>query len=418
MAALACPGWLSAPAHVSVRPSATRESSIAPMPDSASEAARLALGAVESLPDGELERRLSGETPLRVKLGIDPTAPDIHLGHVVVLEKLRQFQAAGHVAVMIIGDYTARVGDPSGRSDLRPELGDDEIEANSKTFTEQAFKVLDPELTEVRFNSEWLDMPTAELFGLARRFTVARLLERDDFTKRMAASQPISMLELLYPVMQGYDSVAVRADLELGGTEQKFNLLFARDVQTSFGQRPQAVMTMPILPGTDGERKMSKSLGNYIGVTEAPEEIFGKVMSVPDGAMPLYWELLAGEPLDPSRHPGEAKRDLARRICDRFAGPGTGEAAEAHFNRIHLDRGVPDDIPEHRLGGDGDVHLPSLLREGFGISGSEARRMLEQGAVRLDGEPLAGDRLDLPVGELDGRTLQLGKRRFLRLAAG
>jgi tyrosyl-tRNA synthetase len=252
------------------------------MPDFASEAARLALGAVDSLPAGELERRLSGDAPLRVKLGIDPTAPDIHLGHVVVLEKLRQFQAAGHVAVMIIGDYTARVGDPSGRSDLRPELGDEEIEANSRTFTEQAFKVLDPDLTEVRFNSEWLDMPTAELFGLARRFTVARLLERDDFTKRMAASQPISMLELLYPVMQGYDSVAVRADLELGGTEQKFNLLFARDVQTSFGQRPQAVMTMPILPGTDGERKMSKSLGNYIGVTEAPEEIFGKVMSVPD----------------------------------------------------------------------------------------------------------------------------------------
>jgi tyrosyl-tRNA synthetase len=387
------------------------------MPESASEAARLALGAVESLPAGELERRLAGEAPLRVKLGIDPTAPDIHLGHVVVLEKLRQFQAAGHVAVMIIGDYTARVGDPSGRSDLRPELGDEEIQANSKTFTEQAFKVLDPDLTEVRFNSEWLDMPTSELFGLARRFTVARLLERDDFTKRMAASQPISMLELLYPVLQGYDSVAVKADLELGGTEQKFNLLFARDVQTTFGQRPQAVMTMPILPGTDGERKMSKSLGNYIGVTEAPEEIFGKLMSVPDVAMPLYWELLAGEPLDASRHPGEAKRDLARRICDRFAGAGAGAAAEAHFNRIHLDHGVPDDVPEHRLPGEGDVHLPGLLRDGFGISGSEARRMLEQGAVRLDGAPLPGDRLDLPPGELDGRILQLGKRRFLRLRA-
>ena len=264
------------------------------MPDSASEAARLALGAVDSLPAGDLARRLEEGKPLRVKLGIDPTAPDIHLGHVVVLEKLRQFQEAGHVAVMIIGDYTARVGDPSGRSNLRPELDDAQIDANAKTFTEQAFKVLDPDLTEVRFNSEWLEMKTSELFTLVRRFTVARLLERDDFTKRMAASQPISLLELLYPVMQGYDSVAVRSDIELGGTEQKFNLLFARDVQGSFGVRPQAVMTMPILPGTDGVRKMSKSLDNYIGVTEPPEEIFGKVMSVPDEAMPLYWALLGG----------------------------------------------------------------------------------------------------------------------------
>lgn len=388
------------------------------MPDYASEAARLALGAVDSLPAGDLARRLEEGKPLRVKLGIDPTAPDIHLGHVVVLEKLRQFQEAGHVAVMIIGDYTARVGDPSGRSNLRPELDDAQIDANAKTFTEQAFKVLDPDLTEVRFNSEWLEMKTSELFTLVRRFTVARLLERDDFTKRMAASQPISLLELLYPVMQGYDSVAVKSDIELGGTEQKFNLLFARDVQGSFGVRPQAVMTMPILPGTDGVRKMSKSLDNYIGVTEAPGEIFGKVMSVSDEAMPLYWTLLAGEELDASRHPGEAKRDLARRICDRFAGAGSGVEAEAHFDRIHLDRGIPDDIPSHSLPASGDVHLPGLLRDGFGISGSEARRMLEQGAVRLDGAPIAADRLDLPAGELAGTVLQLGKRRFLRLTAG
>lgn len=386
------------------------------MPELDNEARRLALGAVEVLPAGELERRLAGDAPLRVKLGIDPTAPDIHLGHVVVLEKLRQFQAAGHVAVVIIGDYTARVGDPSGRSDLRPALTDEQIEANARTFTEQAFKVLDPDLTEVRFNSEWLEMPSIELFDLARRFTVARLLERDDFTKRMAAAQPISMLELLYPVLQGYDSAAIRADVELGGTEQKFNLLFARDVQVSFGQRPQVILTMPILPGTDGVQKMSKTLDNYIGVTEPAEEIFGKLMSVPDAAMPLYWELVAGEALDPDRPPVEAKRDLARRICDRFAGPGSGAEAESRFNLVHRDGGVPDDIPVRELPS-GEVHLPSLLRDGFGLSGSEARRLLEQGAVRIDGNVLAGDRLDVPATELIDHVLQVGKRRFLRLVA-
>ena len=378
----------------------------------------LTLGSVDVLPAGELERRLAKGRPLRVKLGIDPTAPDIHLGHVVVLEKLRQFQAAGHVAVMIIGDYTARVGDPSGRSALRPMLSAEEIAANSRTFQEQAFKVLDPDLTEVRFNSEWLDMPSAELFALARRFTVARLLERDDFTNRMAAAEPVSLLELLYPVLQGYDSVAVDADVELGGTEQRFNLLFGRDVQTSFGQEPQVIMTMPILPGTDGVRKMSKSLGNYVGVTEPASEIFGKLMSVPDDAMPLYWELLLGEPLDESRHPNEAKRDFARRICDRFAGSGSGEEAEARFNRIHQDREIPADVPVHRIELGGDVHLPVLLREAFGVSSSEARRLLAQGAIRIDGEPVSPNRLDVPGEELADRVVQLGKRRFARVVAG
>lgn len=384
------------------------------MPEIENEAARLELGAVDALPAGDLERRLAGDEPMRVKLGIDPTAPDIHLGHVVVLEKLRQFQAAGHTAVMIIGDYTARVGDPSGRSNLRPALSPEQIDANAKSFTEQAFKVLDPNLTEVRFNSEWLEMPTDELFDLARRFTVARLLERDDFTKRMAAAQPVSMLELLYPVLQGYDSVAVRSDLELGGTEQKFNLLFARDVQVSYGQRPQAIMTMPILPGTDGVRKMSKSLDNYVGVDEPAEEIFGKLMSVPDEAMPLYWDLLAGEPLDRERHPVEAKRDLARRICDRFAGEGSGVEAEARFNLVHQDRGIPADVTIHAVA-EGEVHMPGLLRDAFGLSGSEARRLLTQGAVRIDGQPLVGDRLDIPAAELVGHVLQVGKRRFVRL---
>jgi len=378
----------------------------------------LTLGAIDVLPAGELERRLEGDAPMRVKLGIDPTAPDIHLGHVVVLEKLRQFQAAGHVAVMIIGDYTARVGDPSGRSSERPELSAEEIEANVQTFQDQAFEVLDPDRTEVRFNSEWLAMQSLELFGLARRFTVARLLERDDFAKRMAAAQPISMLELLYPVLQGYDSVAVEADVELGGTEQKFNLLFARDVQTSFGQRPQVVLTMPILPGTDGVQKMSKSLGNYVAVTEPAAEIYGKLMSVPDAALGQYWALLLGEPLDPARPPMEAKRELARRICDRFAGPGSGDAAEARFNQVHQDRGVPEDVPVHQLDGSEVVHVPVLLRDGFGISGSEARRLIDQGAVRIDGTVLERKRYDVDSTELSGRVIQVGKRRFLRLRAG
>ena len=389
------------------------------MPDSAlgspAELAGLTLGAVDVLPAEGLAERLGENRPLRIKLGIDPTAPDIHLGHVVVLEKLRQFQVAGHTAVLIIGDYTGRVGDPSGRSSLRPELGDDELAANAATFQEQAFKVLDPARTEVRFNSEWLDMPSAELFALARRFTIARLLERDDFTNRMAAAEPISLLELLYPVLQGYDSVAVEADLELGGTDQKFNLLFGRDVQASFGRRPQLIMTMPILPGTDGVRKMSKSLGNQIGVTEPATEIFGKVMSIPDSALDAYWTLLLGEPLEEGRKPMDAKEELARRLCDRFAGAGAGAEGQAHFDRVHREGAIPDEIADIALGAVDPVHMPALLREAFGISGSEARRLLVDGAVRLDGERLDGEALDRPRAELAGRVLQVGKRRFARL---
>src|SRR5688572_15019135 len=248
------------------------------MPDPAADAAYLARNAVDCLPAGELARKLALGRPLRVKLGLDPTAPDIHLGHTVVLGKLREFQDAGHVVVLIVGDYTARVGDPSGRSALRPQLTGEEIDANAKTYAEQAFKVLDRERTEMRFNSEWLDMRMEELFALARTTTVAQLLERDDFAKRYAAREPISILELLYPLMQAYDSVAVRADVELGGTDQKFNLLLGRDVQRAYGVDEQVALTMPILPGLDGERKMSKSLGNHIGVTEPPEEMYGKTL--------------------------------------------------------------------------------------------------------------------------------------------
>ncbi|HEY6637691.1 MAG TPA: tyrosine--tRNA ligase [Solirubrobacterales bacterium] len=384
-------------------------------------------GADEALPGGELEKQLAKGDSLRVKLGIDPSTSDIHLGHVVVLTKLAQFQEAGHTVVLIVGDFTARVGDPSGRDTTRPVLTPEEIEANAQTYQDQAFKVLDRERTEVRHNSEWLDMPAQELFTLLGKTTVARLLEREDFTKRMKADQPISTLELIYPVLQGYDSVAVRADIELGGTDQKFNLLFARDIQRAYGVPEQSIMTLPILPGTDGVQKMSKSLGNYIGVTEAPEEMYGKLMSVPDEAMGTYYELLLGEEV-PGGHPAEAKRALARRIVERFHGSEAAEQAETHFNLLHVEHGVPDEMPELDLSSqeagamgsatDGEVHLPQLISSAFEISTSEARRLLSQGAVKLDGEALDGERLDLPAAELSGKVLQVGKRRFLRLTGG
>ena len=376
-------------------------------------------GTEEVLPEGTLEKQLAEGQPLRVKLGIDPTAPDIHLGHVVVLTKLAQFQEQGHQVVLIIGDYTARVGDPSGRDTQRPILTPGEIDANAKTFQDQAFKVLDRDATEVRFNSEWLDMPLDELFQLMGKVTVARLLERDDFTKRMKADQPISSLELLYPILQGYDSVAIRSDVELGGTDQTFNLLFARDIQRAYDVPEQSIMTMPILPGIDGVRRMSKSLGNYVGVTDPPEEMFGKLMRIPDEVMGTYYELLLAEEL-PDSPPVEAKRALARRITDRFHEHGAGEAAEAHFDTVHVAHEVPDDIPELSLGeadgvNGGDVHLPALIAGVFGMSSSEARRLIAQGGVKLDGESVPAESLDLPAGELGGRVLQVGKRRFIRL---
>jgi tyrosyl-tRNA synthetase len=382
-------------------------------PNTPAEAARhLLRNTVDALPAGELERKLARGKQLRVKLGIDPTAPDIHLGHTVVLRKLREFQDLGHTVVLIIGDYTARVGDPSGRSATRPQLDPEEIDAHADTFQEQAFKVLDPERTEVRRNSEWLDMPMEDLFGLARTSTVAQLLERDDFSKRYGSGEPISILELLYPLLQGYDSVVVRSDVELGGTDQKFNLLLARDIQQDYGVEPQVAITMPILPGTDGERKMSKSLGNHVGVDEPPEEIFGKLMRVPDTAMPTYYELLMDEELDPARPPVESKRHMARAIAARYHGDHAGTDAEAHFDRLHVQRELPDEIEEADLPGDDPVHLPALLADAFGISRSEARRLLTVGGVRIDGEQVAGDDLDVPAERLRGSVVQLGKRRF------
>ncbi|MGA8747150.1 MAG: tyrosine--tRNA ligase [Solirubrobacterales bacterium] len=381
----------------------------------------LTLNAVDVLPAGMLAEQLASGRPLRVKLGIDPTTADIHLGHTVVLGKLREFQEAGHRVILIIGDFTARVGDPSGRSAQRPLPTAEEIEANAATYQEQAFKLLDREQTEVRFNSEWLGMEPEALLGLLAQTTVARLLERDDFQKRLAAGVPIAALELLYPLLQGYDSVAVKADLELGGTDQKFNLLFARDIQAAYGEKPQSILTMPILVGTDGSQKMSKSLGNYVGVTDPPEEMFGRLMRVPDPAMAEYYRLLLGSEL-PERPPNEAKRELARRIVERFHDAAAARSAEEHFDRLFVQREAPDEIEEIDLGpyrapGDGRVHLPQLMAGAFAISSSEARRLIGQGGVRLDGEPLSGDSLDLAAGELDGRVLQVGKRRFCRLRA-
>jgi tyrosyl-tRNA synthetase len=381
--------------------------------------ADLTRNAVDVLPDGRLAEQLAGGRPLRVKLGIDPTTADIHLGHTVVLQKLREFQEAGHTVVLIIGDFTAQVGDPSGRSSARPLPSPAEIKANADTYQEQAFKLLDRERTEVRFNGEWLRMEPEALLGLLAQTTVARLLERDDFQKRLAAGQPIAALELLYPLLQGYDSVAVEADLELGGTDQKFNLLFGRDIQSAYGQKPQSILTMPILVGTDGVKKMSKSLGNYIGVTDPPEEMFGKLMSIPDAAMAEYYRLLlSADP--PDSPPNEAKRELARRIVDCFHGEEAGAGAEEHFNRVIRDHGVPDEIPRWDIdpaaGAEpGVVLLPKLIGSGFELSSSEARRLIKQGGVKIDGETVAPDILELPRKALDGRVLQVGKRRFLEL---
>jgi tyrosyl-tRNA synthetase len=391
--------------------------------DPAQFAAQLERNAVDSLPAGGLETRLKTAAeagrPLRVKLGIDPTAPDIHLGHTVVLSKLREFQDAGHQVVLILGDYTARVGDPSGRSKTRPELSPEEIDANAATFQEQAFKVLDKDRVEVRRNSEWLDMSMMDLFKLMRLPTVAQLLEREDFANRYSEGTPIALLELLYPLLQAYDSVAIESDVELGGTDQKFNLLLGRDIQTAFDMPPQIVMTLPILPGTDGVRRMGKSLGNHIGVTEPPEEIFGKVMSIPDEVMPQYYDLLLGREADPDQPPVQQKRTLARELVARFHSESDAEAAEAHFDRLFKSHDIPEEIEDFELGtpDGGKIHLPAVIADAFGVSRSEARRTIQQGGTSLDGQTVGAEQLDFAPEELDGRVLKVGKRRFKRLRA-
>ena len=391
------------------------QSSIAPMTRSGAEA--LARGAADVLPAGELERKLGLRRPLRVKLGIDPTAADIHLGHTVVLRKLRQFQDAGHLVVLIIGDFTARVGDPSGRSELRPMLTVDQIEANARTYQDQAFRVLDsdPARLELRRNSEWLDMNMSELLELVRTTTVGQLLERDDFAKRRARGEPVSMLELLYPLMQGYDSVAVRADIELGGTDQTFNLLLGRDIQRAYGQPEQAVLTMPLLVGTDGREKMSKSLGNQIGVADEPSEIYGRTMSIPDSLLAQWYELLLARPLEPDADPLAAKRALAYELTAVYHDRAAADHELAEWDRVQRAGGQPSEIEQADFSAEpgASVHLPALIAQVFGISTSEARRLIEQGAVSLEDQRVEG--LDADADQLDGRVLRVGKRRFRRL---
>ncbi len=389
-----------------------------PTDDDRAHAAWLTRNVADALPAGalltQLARARESGRPLRAKLGLDPTAPDIHLGHTVVLQKLRELQDVGQHVVLLIGDMTARVGDPSGRDTTRPVLDDAAIDANAATYQEQAFKVLDPTRVEVVRNSDWLDLNLTELFALLRTTTVAQLLERDDFAKRFAAHRPITVLELLYPIMQAYDSVAIRADIELGGTDQKFNLLLGRDMQKAYGQAQQSVLTMPILVGLDGEKKMSKSLGNQIGVRDAPAEMYGKVLSLPDTAMPQYFDLLLGEGLPTELGPRDTKHLLAKRLVERFHDAEAAAAAATSFQQVFVDKALPDDIPEVAIPG-GEAHLPAVLASAFGESRSSARRLLTQGAVKCDGEVIPGEPLDVPAATLDGRVLQLGKRRFARI---
>ena len=380
------------------------------------DASRLAERSVDCLPPGELEAKLARGRPLRVKFGVNPTSPDIHLGHTVVLGKLREFQDAGHLAVLIIGDWTARVGDPSGRSSTRPMLGAADIERNAATYREQAFRILDPDRIEIRANGEWFAaMGLEDVFRLAGSATVNQILRRNDFGERMAANQPVSVLELLYPLMQAYDSVMVDADVELGGTDQLFNLMLGREVQAQYGQEPQVVLTMPILSGIDGAQKMSKSLGNQIGVADPPAEQFGRTMRISDDVLPEWYRLLAPAEPPPTGPAVEDKRRLGRLIADRFHGDGAGAEAEAHFNRTVRDHRAPEEMPTILLDGDGPVHLPALLADRLGVaSRSEARRLIAGGGVSLDGEPV--HELDLDANALQGRVIRAGKRRFARLA--
>lgn len=396
----------------------------------------LATGCVEVVPSGDLLRRLlqarAEKRPIRAKLGVDPTAPDIHLGHTVVLRKLRAFQDHGHTAVLIIGDYTAKVGDPSGRSKARPTLSDEEIAVNAATYVEQAGKVMDMEKVELVRNGDWLGpMRMQDVLRLTAVSTVARMLERDDFANRYERGEPISMLEFMYPLLQGYDSVAVRADVELGGTDQTFNLLMGRTVMEAYGLAPQSIMTVPLLTGTDGVQKMSKSYGNYVGVDDSPEDMFGKVMSIPDDLMMPYWTLLTGagykevEDVEAGLatgvyHPAQAKRDLAARIVTLYHGQTGAEAALAHFDRVFRERECPEDIetvplPEGSLR-DGTVWLPRLLTElGLTASNGAARRLIEQGGLAIDDTVVTDAAAEYPPERLRGAVLRVGRRRFLRI---
>lgn len=392
-------------------------------------------GAIEIIPEDELRTKLkkSQETgvPLRLKLGLDPTAPDIHLGHAVVLRKLRQFQDLGHEVIIIIGDFTASIGDPSGRSVTRPLLTQEEIEKNAKTYAEQYCRVLDAEKTRVVFNSEWLGkLDFAGVIRLAAKVTVARVLERDDFTTRLSEGRPIGLHEILYPVCQAYDSVALKSDVELGGMDQKFNILMGRDLQREFGQEPQIAIFMPILVGLDGLQKMSKSLGNYVGITEPAGEMFGKLMSIPDDVMPQYFELCTNVPMPEVReieagmlsgriHPMDAKKRLAREIVTIYHSKEAAQAAQAEFEHVFSNREIPTDIEGVKVPAsavkEGKVWIVRLLKDlaGFASTNSEARRLIEQGGVTLDGEKITNPNAELKL--KSGQVLRAGRLKFGRI---
>ena len=391
-------------------------------------------GIAELVPENELiaklKKSINRKKPLNIKLGLDPTAPDIHLGHTVVLQKLRQFQEMGHNIIIILGDYTARIGDPTGKSETRKQLSEQDVRSNAKTYQDQIFKILDKSKTKVVFNSEWLAPLTfADVIGLAAKYTVARMLERDDFNKRFNSEQPISIHEFFYPLMQGYDSVALEADVELGGTDQKFNLLMGRHLQKEYGQEPQVALMMPILEGLDGVQKMSKSLGNYIGITELPREMYGKTMSIADELMIRYFELVTPVEIeeivrirkgleDGSLHPRDVKMRLAREIVTIYHGSEAAIMAEAEFKNIFQKKELPDEVPEYVLDRneleDGVIWLPKLLTLAGLVSGtSEGKRMVKQGAVRIDDERLNDP--DLKITPKDGSIIKAGKRKFAKL---
>ncbi|WP_305733525.1 tyrosine--tRNA ligase [Trichlorobacter ammonificans] len=384
-------------------------------------------GCVELLIEKELEDKLATGRPLVIKAGFDPTAPDLHLGHTVLIQKLRQFQQLGHDLHFLIGDFTGMIGDPTGKSETRKVLTREDVLRNAETYKEQVFKILDPEKTKVVFNSSWLnDLGCGGMIALASKYTVARMLERDDFHKRYTGQQPIAIHEFLYPLIQGYDSVALKADVELGGTDQKFNLLMGRELQREWGQSPQCVLTMPLLEGLDGVNKMSKSLGNYIGISEAPDDIFGKVMSISDTLMIRYYELLSDMSVaefeklksgmaDGSVHPMAAKKALGRELVDRFHGAGQGQLAEENFVKRFKENEIPDEMPQVSYSAaDCPLLLAKALTEaGLTKSNGEARRSIDQGGVKLNGEKVSNVNLELnAAGEY---IVQIGKRRFVRI---
>ncbi len=384
-------------------------------------------GCEELLLEEEMVQKLESGRALRIKAGFDPTAPDLHLGHTVLLNKMRQFQDLGHHVIFLIGDFTGMIGDPAGKNATRPPLSREQIEDNAKTYRDQVFKILDANKTEIAFNSTWFDkMGAADLVRLAAKHTVARMLERDDFGKRYRGNQPIAIHEFLYPLVQGYDSVALRADVELGGTDQKFNLLVGRELQKHYDQAPQCILTMPLLEGLDGANKMSKSLGNYVGINEPPEQIFGKLMSVSDELMWRYIELLSFQPLNvveqwkaqvaQGRNPMEIKIGFAKEIVARFHSKMAAEKAHADFEARFKQGELPEDIPEHRIAVDGEPLLLTqiLKRVGLTASTSEAGRMIDQGGVRLNGEKVSDKGLALGKGERF--VVQVGKRKFARVS--